>query len=159
MKAKDVRIDFAKSFRILAIGLVLLLLSASAVVVCVSLLSHQAAQTKNPTYFEVVRFVSGDSTDKNKYVDGLYTCYNFALDFRLRAQTAGYTCGFVVLYFPSGRSHSLNCFNTTDRGLIFIEPQTDDVVSMIIGEPYWGGRRLERPIGYDDTIKEFLILW
>jgi hypothetical protein len=56
-------------------------------------------------------------------------------------------CGFVLLCFDQGQ-HAVVAFNTTDRGLIYIEPQTDAAIEPKVGEKYEG-----------KEIKEILIAW
>ncbi|MEM2026834.1 MAG: hypothetical protein QW341_00530 [Candidatus Bathyarchaeia archaeon] len=111
---------------------------------------------RDPTYKEAMNFVEIDQTDKNKYVERTYTCINFAADFKMNAFKAGYRCGLVYLEFPKG-AHTLVCFNTTDMGLIFIEPQTDSIMKVDVGIHYW------RDNGYlyldDDTIVRYIIVW
>ncbi|MCX8171838.1 MAG: hypothetical protein N3E47_07785 [Candidatus Bathyarchaeota archaeon] len=111
---------------------------------------------RDPTYMEAMNFVKTDQTDKNKYVERNYTCINFAADFKMNAFKMGCRCGLVYIEFPES-AHTLVCFNTTDEGLIFIEPQTDCVVRVEVGIRYW------RDNGYlylgDDTIVRYLIIW
>jgi hypothetical protein len=93
----------------------------------------------NPTYSEVRQFVALDKTDSHQYIEGSYTCSNFAADFRNNALRAGYVCGYAFVYFPDDQSHVLNCFNTTDKGLVFVEPQWDKFVNINVGKPYESG--------------------
>jgi hypothetical protein len=109
----------------------------------------------DPTYQEVLKFVESDQTDKKWYGTG-YTCDDFAKNFKNNAMKAGYKCGYVILLFPKN-SHALNCFNTTDCGLVFIEPQEDQIVQLSIGTSYWD-RKYTLP-KYNDTIIGFLINW
>jgi hypothetical protein len=112
----------------------------------------------SPTYKEALQFISSDQTNENIYLEGRYTCNNFATDFWNNAVSKGYVCGYVVIYFPSGQSHAIDCFNTTDNGLIFIEPQTDSVVKLIRNQPYWDGTKYE-PQSYNDTVINYAIDW
>jgi len=115
------------------------------------------ASLRNPSYQEALDFVSRDGTDKLPYNPEL-ACAAFAKDFKTSANKAGWICGYVVVYFPDGYSHALNVFNATDRGLIFFEPQSDEVVSLTAGEPYWNRARYLAP-SYDDTVVGFTIEW
>jgi len=112
---------------------------------------------RDPTYLEVLQFLKIDQTDKNEYNEENYTCINFAADFKNNAFKAGYRCGYVEIEFPE-HAHAIVCFNTTDHGLIFIEPQTDEIVNPIIGLPYWN-RAIYEPPDYDDTIVRIIIVW
>jgi hypothetical protein len=69
----------------------------------------------------------------------------------------GYKCGFVYIVFPSS-AHTIVCFNTTDCGLVFIEPQNDAIVKPIVGQPYWDRTRYIPPL-YDDTIIYMAVVW
>ncbi len=115
----------------------------------------------NPTYQEALRFIESDQTDKNVYREAKYTCANFAEDFKSNALEAGYKCGYVLVFFPD-LSHALNCFNTTDCGLTFIEPQEDAIVTVTIGQPYWDRTKYASNYfgdPFNDTVINFLIDW
>jgi hypothetical protein len=111
---------------------------------------------QDPTYGEAMRFVSSDKTDSNAYVAGKYVCSNFARDFQTHALGTGYNCGYVTIIFSDWTTHALNCFNTTDVGLIFIEPQTDQVLTLKAGDAYFGLPILD---GSNVTIKGFYVDW
>lgn len=89
---------------------------------------------RNPTYTEVLKFTASDQTDKNSYDENNYTCVNFAYDFKENASNSGYICRlvYVKLREPT-EAHLLVCFDTTDSGRIFIEPQTDDEMNLTVG--------------------------
>lgn len=90
----------------------------------------------DPTYSEAIAFIHSDKTDENAYTAD-YVCYDFTADFVDNAFQAGYRCGFVYIEF-SGSAHALACFNTTDNGLIYVEPQNDEVVTLTVGQAYLG---------------------
>ena len=112
---------------------------------------------RNPTYQEVMSFIAVDQTDKNTFIMGNYTCLNFAVDVRNHALMKGIRCGLVYVVFSSS-SHAIVCFDTTDQGLIYIEPQNDAVVKPNIGQPYWN-RTEYRPPLYDDKVIYIAIVW
>jgi len=91
---------------------------------------------RDPTYSEVQQFVAADKTDSSPYIIGSYTCANFAADFRSNALRAGYECGVVFLYFHDNTRHAINGFNSTDKGLVFVEPQSDVFVDVAVGKRY-----------------------
>jgi hypothetical protein len=130
-----------------------------AIILLVTLASTFAssATLRNPTFLEVQQFVSTDKTDSHLYVEGSYTCANFASDFRRNAQGAGYECGYVYLYFPDEQSHVLNCFNTTDKGIVFVEPQWDKFVNVTAGKPYFNDTTAS--LVYNDTVLWYYIDW
>jgi hypothetical protein len=115
------------------------------------------ATLRNPTYFEAEQFVASDKTASHPYVIGSYTCANFAADFRSNALRAGYECGIAFLYFPDNACHALNCFNTTDKGLVFVEPQLDKFVNVAVGKAYQAEKVI--PPFYNATVMWYYIDW
>jgi len=111
---------------------------------------------RNPTYAEMQAFITSDKTDQNEYVPDSYVCWNFVADFKNNAFQAGYRCGFVYVGLAES-AHAIACFNTTNQGLFFVEPQDDLFVSLTIGQPYWN-RALYQPT-YNDTIITCEIIW
>lgn len=111
---------------------------------------------RDPTYDEAIAFTAWDKTDENEYSEN-YTCHHFTADFKNNAFEAGYRCGYVVIEFPE-YAHAIVCFNTTDYGVIFIEPQWEDIVILTIGQLYSDLNEYEPP-DYDDTIVSFTIIW
>jgi len=91
---------------------------------------------RDPTYSEAIAFIISDRTDQNEYTDD-YVCYDFTADFNTNAFQMGYRCGFVYIEFPDS-AHAIACFNTTDRGLIYVEPQNDRIVDVAVGRIYSG---------------------
>jgi cell division protein FtsB len=90
----------------------------------------------DPTYDEAIAFINSDETDENEYTDD-YVCYDFTADFNGNAAQAGYRCGFVYIEFTDS-AHAIACFNTTDTGLIYVEPQSDEIVDIAVGQVYLG---------------------
>jgi hypothetical protein len=111
---------------------------AIALVAIVASTMVNASLPRNPTYAEVGAFAASDKTDAHHYIPGTYMCVDFARDFQSSALKAGFNCGIVTAFFPDETSHDLDCFNTTDRGMIYFEPQTDQIVSLTVGEVYSG---------------------
>jgi hypothetical protein len=91
---------------------------------------------RDPTYREALQFIGSDETDRNQYNQS-YRCTNFADDFMNNAFRAGYRCGYVTIEFLD-INHAIVCFNTSDNGLIFIEPQSDEIVALATEKPYLG---------------------
>ena len=91
---------------------------------------------RDPTYDEAIAFINSDETNENEYTQD-YVCYDFTADFDSNAFQVGYRCGFVYIEFDES-AHSIACFNTTDRGLIYIEPQDDEIVDIAVGQIYLG---------------------
>ena len=101
---------------------------------------------RDPTYDEAIDFINSDETDENEYTPD-YVCYDFTADFASNAFQMGYRCGFVYIEFTDS-AHAIACFNTTDMGLIYIEPQNDKIVTIAIGQTYLG-----------DPIEDLGIIW
>ncbi len=133
------------------------LIAAMALMLVSTLVNFGGAELRNPTYREALSFVASDKTDQAPY-DRPSACAIFAREFQSNAKEAGLNCGYVVVYFPDGRSHALNAFNTTDSGMVFVEPQSDEIVPLTVGQPYWNRARYVAP-DYDDTILGFLVEW
>jgi hypothetical protein len=112
---------------------------------------------RDPTYAEALEFIFSDQTDKNSYSDD-YICMNFAADFKKNAYEAGFKSGCVYIAFPERYHHGIACFNTVDNGLIFVETQTDEIVTLAIGEVYYN-RAIYEPPYFDDTIIHYVIIW
>jgi len=119
---------------------------------------------KDPTYNEMMRFLRADDTDKTKYIKDKYECVEFSTDLCNGAEEEGIRCAYVNLRFPDGKGHAIVAFNTIDKGLTYVEPQSDDLVRVEIGKSFHkcivtkAGYYYEKP-DYDDTIEEVLIAW
>lgn len=138
-----------KQFWTLALVAVLLLAVAFTFV--------SANVPRNTTYREAMQFVSEDRTDSHLYVTGEYMCGNFSADFQSNALKMGLNCGVVTVFFGDGTNHALNAFNTTDVGMVYVEPQTDQIVQLTVGEVYFGlATNLQ---GENTTITGFSISW
>ncbi len=134
-----------------------LVLTTLLIVVLATTMVNSTPSIKDPTYEEAIQFLMSDQTNQNRYLEESYTCTDFATDFRENALKSGYECGYTVIRFPDLSSHALNCFNTTDNGLIFIEPQTDEVVEIHVGIQYWTSKAGLPPKNY--TIVGYYTDW
>lgn len=99
---------------------------------------------RDPTYNEMLSFIRSDRTNEHIYSFPDYVCADFSRDTQYNAIRAGYRCGKVNLRFEGGQSvmigntiyengHTVICFETSDKGLVFIEPQHDDIVKIETG--------------------------
>lgn len=109
---------------------------------------------KNPTYQQMKDFLRLDRTNLNVYKVGSYPdydCDNFASDVCNNAEAADIRAAVVAIeYENSGQGHAIVAFETTDRGVIFIEPQSDGEVMIDVGVGY----------GYPTKIiKKFVVFW
>jgi hypothetical protein len=114
-------------------------------------------QLHDPTYTEVMELIRTDRTDQNKWIQNVYDCKYFSYDLKKSAEEKGLRCAFVNIVFPDRSGHCLNAFETTDRGLIFIEPQEDREVRVERGNKY--STQLGWRVDIDDTIVDTMIIW
>ncbi|MEA2054268.1 MAG: fibronectin type III domain-containing protein [Candidatus Thermoplasmatota archaeon] len=81
------------------------------------------ASPNAPAYNVIESFVERDKTDENEYNSG-YVCHNFSVDVIKNADKENIHAGYVYLDTSPG-DHAIVAVNTSDRGLIFLEPQLD----------------------------------
>jgi hypothetical protein len=113
---------------------------------------------KNPNWAQLLDFLRADKTDEMPYIYPTFVCDNFASTLQSNAKKAGWRCAKVrldmtgytdpyKLGIASNAGHSCNAFETTDRGLVFIDctgpipgtpfpPNNDTVVSVVVGQRY-----------------------
>jgi hypothetical protein len=100
----------------------------------------------DPSFKELIKFLSVDLTENQNYVYPVYTCGDFAAHLHDEAEKQGIKCGVVGVKFNttlkedmSGilnnksnypppyssydtcRGHAFNAFNTTDRGMVYVD--------------------------------------
>jgi len=113
----------------------------------------------NPTYKEMREFLARDKTDSNPFVIGEYVCSDFAAQLNNNAEADGIRVAYVRIRSKEW-GHAVVAFETVDRGLIFIEPQSDREVKLVIGEPYpWYWVGAVSPLTSYDPITEIQIIW
>lgn len=79
-------------------------------------------QASNPTWNELKSFLLQDTTDEVKYDLDTFVCADFAEMLHNNAETAGIRAAYVCIDFAYELwGHALNAFETTDRGLVFID--------------------------------------
>jgi len=116
---------------------------------------------RDPTYAEVLKFIAEDKTDKMEYIKDEFVCHEFAYMFKTNAYQKGYRCFFVHIGLADG-GHMIVGFNTTDKGMVFIEPQNDYFVDLRVGAHYWNDCLISPSnyiVTYDDTIVHFKAYW
>lgn len=124
-------------------GQQVLLVSSQGSIPSESIASNSQIFTlKNPTFAEMRAFLLKDTTSRKSFILNKYECRHFATEVDNNAQAAGWQCGFALLCYARGQ-HAVVAFNTTDRGLIFIEPQTDAVINVKVGGTYQGNQIME----------------
>ena len=113
---------------------------------------------KDPTWNQLLSFLQADNTDALPYVYPTFVCDNFAFTLQANAKKAGWRCAKVTLDMTGyadpyhlgiapNAGHACNAFQTTDRGLIFIDdtgpimqyphpPNNDTIVTVVVGQRY-----------------------
>lgn len=113
---------------------------------------------RNPTYQEMRKFLAEDITNLRAYEEGDYVCVDFAAGVNNNAEEKGIRCAVVDIFHPEGYGHTIVAFETTDRGLVFIEPQFDREVRLVVGKSYSQINGFI-PAPRDDTIVRYVISW
>lgn len=74
------------------------------------------------TWQQLMTFLTKDATDSKKYDLTSFPCGAFAEEVHNNAEAAGIRAAWVAVDFTNSTvGHALNAFNTTDRGLVFID--------------------------------------
>ena len=93
----------------------------------------------NPTFDEMIDFLDEDITDTFLWELDIYMCLDFSWDVMCNAREQKIRCGYVVIHplveeFDNEIwSHVIIVFNTTDEGLVFVDPQGDKIYK----QPYF----------------------
>ncbi len=86
----------------------------------------------NPTWQQLKDFLRSDKTDQNQYILGSYMCADFAEDVHNNAEAARIRAAWVGVDFEGAEEgHALNAFETTDRGLVYIDCTNYDTIVYI----------------------------
>jgi len=110
---------------------------------------HNNLDAKNPSWVELEAFLAEDETDKHPYDLSAFVCADFAEMLHNNAEAAGIKAAYVTVqlgpcsYFPMGGGHCLNAFETTDRGLVYVDctssnqaVNADKVVEVDVGKEF-----------------------
>jgi len=93
----------------------------------------------DPTFGQVMTFLSEDNTDEHKYDVDNYNCVEFSNQLIFNATKAGLNAYYVSITYGVGEGgHAVVAFNTLDKGYIFVEPQSDTVLHLAVGREYDG---------------------
>jgi hypothetical protein len=120
---------------------------------------------KDPTYRELKSFIAADRTDENEYIVDSYVCEDFSADVKVHAMQQKIRCAYVSIRFIGDKAHAIVAFNTTDKGIVYIEPQSDEEVNLQAGKHYWQQCVIPKPgtyylaPDYNDTIARFTNIW
>jgi len=119
---------------------------------------------RDPSYQEMRDFLKQDETSEREYLGNEYICVDFAADVKANAAKEGIRCTYVVIEYLGLTGHAIVAFDTTDEGLVYIEPQFDWEVEPEIGQRYYQcvvpppGHHMVEP-DYDDTIARVIVIW
>ena len=82
-------------------------------------------------------FLAADHTNWHEYDFETYNCVNYAMELVSNARAAGINAWIVtVLFQDSDIGHAFVAFPTTDKGTVWIEPQSDYAYAEVqVGEP------------------------
>ncbi|MDQ1252183.1 MAG: hypothetical protein QG646_1301 [Euryarchaeota archaeon] len=99
---------------------------------------HNNISATDPTYDELIRFIREDNTDSYEYNSYTFVCADYAKYVHDNAEKAGIRAAVVEIGFKGGgEGHACNVFNTTDRGLVFIDcTEYDCIVTCEKGKSY-----------------------
>lgn len=116
----------------------------------------------NVTEADVISFIENDTTDNLTYDALNFSCSDFSAMVNNHAMTLGINSSVIILRFEDTTSgHALVGFNTTDKGTIYFEPQTDErVVNLTIGKEYWTECIIGSHADHaNDTIRRIIKIW
>ena len=116
----------------------------------------------NLSWAELKSFLLSDDTDRLTYDFATFVCADFAERVHNNAEEAGIKAALVTIrlgscsYYPMGGGHALNAFETTDRGLVFIDctssnqgVNADKIVIVEVGKDYVPRSIFPEPGWYD----------
>jgi hypothetical protein len=109
-------------------------------------------------------FLEQDETSEQEYLRNEYICVDFAANVKANAAEEGIRCAYVVIEYLGTTGHAIVAFGTTDRGLVYVEPQFDWDVVPEVGRRYYEcvvpppGQYMVEP-DYDDTIARIVVIW
>jgi hypothetical protein len=97
-------------------------------------LSQRAIKT--PTLQILKDFIKEDDTDKMKYIEGKFECADFSYRFMMNFLRKGYFSCVSYIAFKD-LAHAIVAVNTTDYGIVYVEPQKDIIIyDLKVGDDY-----------------------
>jgi len=111
-------------------------LSASKECYDVTLVDNPGAT--NPTWSQLMTFISQDQTEKHTYIEDVYDCSQFSRDVHNNAEARGIRAAEVGMGFRNEWvGHALNAFLTTDYGLVYVDcTEADTIARVKTGKEY-----------------------
>jgi hypothetical protein len=115
----------------------------------VQMMERYGHTLKDPSFDELTEFLIKDDTNNQNYTDD-FVCTQFTAMLISNALVAGWNCAVVEVLFYFyflpivGSGHAMVAFNTTDHGTVFVEPQSDGVMSVLKkGDSYFNQQILD----------------
>jgi len=102
-------------------------------------LTKNSGQTglHDPSWTDLKEFIKSDDIDTVTYNLNTFACSGYAIILRDRARKLGIRTAYVQVAFPGSAGHALDAFQTTDKGLIYIDcTEADKVAYVKVGQPY-----------------------
>lgn len=98
----------------------------------------------NPTWSELKNFLEQDNTETLVYIEDEFDCEGFTLTLRDRAGKQGFRSAYVAINFGDAvAGHTLNAFETTEKGIVYVDDTgdtegtgIDGIGYMEVGQPY-----------------------
>jgi hypothetical protein len=80
----------------------------------------------DPSWDELLTFLEQDDTNEHLFREGVFVCADFAELLHNNAEASGIRAAFVGVDFRGDEeAHALNAFNTTDKGLVYVDCTSD----------------------------------
>ena len=86
---------------------------------------------RQATHQEVVAWLKKDATNTMPYDEITFNCVDYGAVVKNNAELDGIRCGFVYIENEVGISHIIVVFDTSDNGMVYVEPQFDWILPEI----------------------------
>lgn len=95
-------------------------------------------ELRDPSWEELKRFIALDRTDEYDYIPNKFDCEGFSIKVRDNAWRRGFRCAYVAIGLgESSAGHTLNAFQTSDRGLVYVDCTGHDTIAYLeVGRDY-----------------------
>lgn len=90
---------------------------------------------RDPVSIELEEFLEADETETLRWSPEGYSPIDLAAKLKENAAKNGFRCGLAIVYHEAGIT-VLNCFNTVDKGLIYVEPWSDRMFTLKLSDYY-----------------------
>ena len=96
------------------------------------------AQAVNPTWNQLVTFITQDKTDQHPYNINSFNCVNYATTVYNNAETSNIEAATVTMNLQnSAAGHAVNAFITSDYGLVYVDCTGNDAIARVeVGKVY-----------------------